>query len=65
MLPTYRLVVGTPGRSYASRGQETGAARGRVEEARSNMHESLYLDDVIADMEKSAQKSRKRRKPPG
>jgi DNA mismatch repair protein MutS2 len=60
MLPTYRLVVGTPGRSYAFLvAKRLGLPEDVLEEARSNMHESLlYLDDVIADMEKSAQKSR-------
>ena len=60
MVPTYRLVIGRPGRSNAFLvAKRLGMPEDVLEEARANMHESLvYLDDVIQDMEESAQKSR-------
>lgn len=60
MLPTYRLVVGRPGRSNAFLvARRLGLPEDVLEDARANMHENLlHLDDIIEDMEKSAQRSR-------
>jgi len=60
MLPTYRLVIGRPGRSNAFLvAKRLGMPEDVLDDARANINESLlYLDDVIQDMEQSAQRSR-------
>lgn len=60
MVPTYRLVIGRPGRSNAFLvARRLGMPEDILEEARANINERLlHLDDIIQDMEKSAQISR-------
>jgi DNA mismatch repair protein MutS2 len=60
MIPTYRLVIGRPGRSNAFLvAKRLGMPEDVLRDARANIHENLlHLDDVIQDMEESAQKSR-------
>jgi len=58
--PTYRLVVGRPGRSNAFLvAKRLGLPEDVLEEARSNMREEmLHLEDVIQEMEEASQRSR-------
>lgn len=60
MLPTYRLVIGRPGRSNAFLvAKRLGLPQDVLDEAKMNMQQELLnLDEVIEDMEKSAQRVR-------
>lgn len=59
LVPTYRLVVGRPGRSNAFLvAKRLGLDEGVLADARSNMHEELlHLEDVIQEMEEASQRS--------
>jgi len=61
MVPTYRLVVGRPGRSNAFLvAERLGLDKDILAEARRNMQEELVrLEDIIHEMEVSSQKARK------
>ena len=60
MEPTYRLVVGRPGRSNAFPvAAKLGLDQGILDDARASMHEEmLHLEDIIRDMEAASQRSR-------
>ncbi len=60
LVPTYRLVVGRPGRSNAFLvAKRLGLDEDVLVDARSNMHEELlHLEDIIQEMEEASQRSR-------
>ncbi|MEX0974256.1 MAG: endonuclease MutS2 [Bacillota bacterium] len=59
LVPTYRLVVGRPGRSNAFLvAKKLGLGEDVLSDARSSMHEELlHLEDIIQEMEESSQRS--------
>lgn len=60
MVPTFKLVVGRPGRSNAFLvARRLGLPHDVLDEARGNMQEDLVrLEDIIGEMEKAAQEAR-------